>query len=122
MKKEVLELREKMKENGIDVYFVPSGDYHSSEYVNDFFKAREFMSGLTGESGELIVNAEGAYLWTDGRYFLQAETQLAGSEIELMRMAEPGVPTVEEFLEDLAKKNGGYTLGFDGQIVNGARG
>ena len=78
MKKEVLELREKMKENGIDVYFVPSGDYHSSEYVNDFFKAREFMSGLTGESGELIVNAEGAYLWTDGRYFLQAETQLAG--------------------------------------------
>ena len=122
MKKEVLELREKMKANGIDVYFVPSGDYHSSEYVNDFFKAREFMSGLTGESGELIVNAEGAYLWTDGRYFLQAETQLAGSEIELMRMAEPGVPTVEEFLEDLAKKNGGYTLGFDGQIVNGARG
>ena len=98
MKKEVLELREKMKANGVDVYYVPSGDYHSSEYVNDFFKAREFMSGLTGESGELIVDDEGAYLWTDGRYFLQAERQLAGSEIELMRMAEPGVPTVEEFL------------------------
>ena len=104
MKKEVLELREKMKANGVDVYYVPSGDYHSSEYVNDFFKAREFMSGLTGESGELIVADEGAYLWTDGRYFLQAERQLAGSEIELMRMAEPGVPTVEEFLIDLAKK------------------
>lgn len=119
MKKEVLELREKMKANGIDVYYVPSGDYHSSEYVNDFFKAREFMSGLTGESGELIVDDEGAYLWTDGRYFLQAEQQLAGSEIELMRMAEPGVPTVEEFLTDLAKKKGGYTLGFDGKVVPG---
>ena len=119
MKKEVLELREKMKANGVDVYYVPSGDYHSSEYVNDFFKAREFMSGLTGESGELIVDDEGAYLWTDGRYFLQAERQLAGSEIELMRMAEPGVPTVEEFLIDLAKKKGGYTLGFDGKVVPG---
>lgn len=118
MKKEVLELRDKMKENGIDVYYVPSGDYHSSEYVNDFFKAREFMSGLTGESGELIVNSEGAYLWTDGRYFLQAEQQLACSEIQLMRMAEPGVPTVEEFLIDLAKK-GAYTLGFDGKVVPG---
>lgn len=119
MKKEVLELREKMKANGMDVYYVPSGDYHSSEYVNDFFKAREFMSGLTGESGELIVDDEGAYLWTDGRYFLQAEQQLAGSEIQLMRMAEPGVPTVEEFLIDLAKKKGGYTLGFDGKVVPG---
>ncbi len=119
MKKEILELRDKMKENGIDVYYVPSGDYHSSEYVNDFFKAREFMSGLTGESGELIVDDEGAYLWTDGRYFLQAEEQLAGSEIELMRMAEPGVPTVEEFLIDLAKKKNGYTLGFDGKVVPG---
>ena len=122
MKKEVLELRSKMKQNGIDVYYVPSGDYHSSEYVHDFFKAREFMSGLTGESGELIVNEEGAYLWTDGRYFLQAEQQLAGSEIELMRMAEPGVPTVEEFLIDLAKKKNGYTLGFDGKVVPGYMG
>jgi Xaa-Pro aminopeptidase len=122
MKKEVLELRKKMAENGIDVYYVPSGDYHSSEYVNDFFKAREFMSGLTGESGELIVTEDGAYLWTDGRYFLQAETQLAGSEIELMRMAEPGVPTVDEFLKDLAEKKGPYTLGFDGRVVPGANG
>ncbi|MCH4006078.1 MAG: aminopeptidase P family protein [Eubacterium sp.] len=122
MKKEIVELREKMKENGIDVYFVPSGDYHSSEYVNDYFKEREFASGLTGESGELIVDSEGAYLWTDGRYFLQAETQLAGSEIELMRMAEPGVPTVEEFLEDLAKKHKGFTFGYYGRVLNADRG
>ena len=75
--------------------------------MSDYFKEREFMSNLTGESGELVVTKDGAYLWTDGRYFLQAEQQLAGTEIELMRMAEPGVPTVEEFLADLAK-NGGY--------------
>ena len=122
MKKEVLQLREKMQANGIDVYYVPSGDFHSSEYVNDYFKAREFVSGLSGEAGELIVDSEGAYLWTDGRYFLQAETQLAGSDIELMRMAEPGVPTVEEFLVDLAKKKHGYTLGFDGKVLPGSTG
>lgn len=122
MKKEVVELRKKMAENGIDVYYVPSGDFHSSEYVNDYFKAREFMSGLTGESGELIVDDEGAYLWTDGRYFLQAETQLAGSDIQLMRMAEPGVPTVDEFLIDLAKKKPGFVLGFDGRVLPSASG
>lgn len=126
MKKEVLELRNLMKENGIDVYYVPSGDFHSSEYVNDYFKAREFMSGLTGEAGELIVNDEGAYLWTDGRYFLQAEQQLAGTEIELMRMAEPGVPTVEEFLADLVKRHceahpgEKFVLGFDGRVMPGS--
>ena len=126
MKKEILKLRELMKDNGIDVYYVPSGDYHSSEYVNDYFKSREFMSGLTGESGELIVDFDGAYLWTDGRYFLQAETQLAGSEIELMRMAEPGVPTVDEFLADLAKKHSEahpdkpFVLGFDGKVMPGS--
>ena len=126
MKKEILELRELMKKEGMDVYYVPSGDFHASEYVNDYFKAREFMSGLTGEAGELIVTFDGAYLWTDGRYFLQAETQLAGSEIELMRMAEPGVPTVEEFLADLADKHHkanpekAFVLGFDGRVMPGS--
>ena len=94
MKKEIVELRQLMAEKGIDAYYVPSGDFHSSEYVNDYFKARTFMTNLTGESGELIVTQDGAWVWTDGRYFLQAEEQLAGTEIELMRMAEPGVPTV----------------------------
>lgn len=122
MKKEVMQLREKMQANSIDVYYVPSGDFHSSEYVNDYFKTREFVSGLTGEAGELIVTNDGAYIWTDGRYFLQAETQLAGSGIELMRIAEPGVPTVEEFLVALAKKKHGYTLGFDGKVLPGATG
>lgn len=126
MKKEIVELRKLMAEKGIDAYYVPSGDYHSSEYVNDYFKSREFMSNLTGESGELIVTQDGAWLWTDGRYFLQAEQQLAGTGIELMRMAEPGVPTVEEFMTELVRKHNeeepgkSFTLGFDGRVVPGS--
>lgn len=126
MKKEIVELRKLMAEKSIDAYYVPSGDFHSSEYVNDYFKAREFMSNLTGESGELIVTQDGAWLWTDGRYFLQAEQQLAGTEIELMRMAEPGVPTVHEFMTELVRKHNeeepckSFTLGFDGRVVPGS--
>lgn len=124
MKQEITELRKYMAEAGVNAYFVGSADSHSSEYVNDYFKTREFLSGLTGEAGDLIVTQDGAWLWTDGRYFLQAETQLAGSGIELMRMAEPGVPTVNEFLTDLVKKfNEGhsdekYVIGFDGKVVS----
>ena len=116
MKKEIIELQALMKRDGIDVYYVPSGDYHASEYFCEHFRTREYLSGLTGEAGTLVVTAEGAYLWTDSRFFLQAETQLAGSGIELMRMQEPGVPTVEEFLMALADK-GPYTFGFDGRVV-----
>lgn len=128
MKKEIVELRKLMYDNGMDVYYIPSGDFHSSEYVNDYFKAREFMSNLTGEAGDLVVTEDGAWLWTDGRYFLQAETQLEGTGIELMRMAEPGVPTVEEFLTDLVKKfreahgTDEYVIGFDGRVVPAAFG
>ena len=123
MKQEIIELRKLMAEEGMDVYYIPSGDFHSSEYVNDYFKAREFMSNLSGEAGDLLVDADGAWLWTDGRYFLQAEQQLAGTGIELMRMAEPGVPTIEEFLTDMVKKAAEadpektYTIGFDGRVV-----
>ncbi|MBR0373264.1 MAG: M24 family metallopeptidase [Mogibacterium sp.] len=118
MKKEIVELQALMKRDGIDVYYVPSGDFHASEYFCEYFRTREFLSGLTGEAGTLVVTAEDAYLWTDSRVFLQAEAQLAGSGIELMRMQEPGVPTIEEFLTALADKSP-YTLGFDGRVVPG---
>lgn len=123
MKKEVVELRKIMAEEGVDAYYMPSGDYHNSEYVNDYFKSREFVSGLTGEAGELIVTQDGAWLWTDGRFFLQADQQLAGSGIELMKMGEPGVPAVKEFMTDLVKKHNetdadtDYVFGFDGRVV-----
>lgn len=119
MSKEIQErihmLRLAMKENGVDAYMVPTTDFHGSEYVNEYFKCREYLSGFTGSAGTLLVTEDFAGLWTDGRYFLQAEAQLAGSGIELMRQREEGVPTIAEYLErNLPALS---TLGFDGRIV-----
>ena len=117
MKKEIVELRKLMASDGIDAYYVPSGDFHGSEYVNAFFRTRAFLSGFTGSAGDLLVTAAGAWLWTDGRYFLQAAKQLEGSGIELMKMGEEGVPAIEEFLITEAAKQDGYVIGFDGRVV-----
>ena len=117
MKKEILELRKLMASDGIDAYYVPSGDFHGSEYVNAFFRTRAFLSGFTGSAGDLLVTADRALLWTDGRYFLQAAKQLEGSGIELMKMGEEGVPAIEEFLLNEAGERDGYVVGFDGRVV-----
>ena len=91
-------LRNLMQQDGIDYYYIPTNDFHGSEYVADYFKCREYMSGFTGSAGSLLVSATEAGLWTDGRYFLQAEAQLAGSGITLYRMGEPGVPKIFEYI------------------------
>ncbi len=117
MKKELEQLRERMSDNDIDVYFVPSGDEHNSEFVHDRFRCVEFLTGFTGEAAELVVTKDGAYLWTDGRFFLQAEDELAGTGVQLMRSGTSEVPTTAEFLVDLAAETP-YTLGFDGKVVN----
>jgi len=108
-------LRALMRENGIDAYMIPSDDFHGSEYVGDYFKCREFVTGFTGSAGTALILSDEAYLWTDGRYFLQAEDQLQGTGITLMKIGQEGVPTVEEFLEK--KLDAGQTLGFDGRCV-----
>ena len=119
MKKEIDGLRKLMAEEGIDAYFVPSGDFHGSEYVNAFFRTRAFLSGFTGSAGELLVTAEGAWLWTDGRYFLQAARQLEGSGIKLMKMGEEGVPVIGDFIQELAEASEKeYVIGFDGRVVS----
>lgn len=111
-------LRGEMRKKNLSAYIVPTEDFHCSEYVGDYFKAREYMSGFTGSAGTLLVMQEGAFLWTDGRYFLQAQDQLAGSGIELMKSGQPEVPTLPEFLgEHLGK---GAVVGFDGRTVTGA--
>ncbi len=115
IKERIAKLQELMKERGIDYYIVPSDDYHSSEYVHEYFKCREFLSGFTGSAGTLIVGADSAGLWTDGRYFLQAEQQLCGSGIILYRSGEKGVPTITEYLAG-ALCDGGV-LGFDGRVL-----
>ena len=109
-------LRAEMKKRGISAYVVVTDDFHASEYVGTHFKAREFLSGFTGSAGTLVVLPDSAALWTDGRYFLQASQQLAGSGIELMRMGEPGVPEIADFLRDHVAENG--FIGFDSRTVS----
>lgn len=114
MRRQIEELRQRMREMSIDICVIPTADPHGSEYVNDHFKVREFMSGFTGSAGTLVVTADFAGLWTDGRYFLQAKEELSGSGIELMRMGAEGVPSVTEYVKGLPLS---MSVGFDGRVV-----
>lgn len=115
MKREIERLISCMRERGIFACIIPTDDFHGSEYVSAHFKLREYLSGFTGSAGTLLVTLEGAFLWTDGRYFLQAERELSGSEITLMRDGERGVPSIFRFLsEKIPAKS---RLGFDGRIL-----
>ena len=109
-------LRALMKEKKIDLYFIPSDYDHMSEYVADHYRCRAYISGFTGSAGMVIVTQEEAGLWTDGRYFVQAENQLKGSGIKLFKMRQEGVPTIHEYMRDNLPENG--ILGFDGKVVN----
>lgn len=109
-------LRKEMAKRNISIYVVPTADFHESEYVGEHFKARKFITGFTGSAGTAVITMEEAGLWTDGRYFVQAEKQLQGSTVTLYRMGEEGVPTVNEFIEQKLKEGG--TIGFDGRVVN----
>lgn len=111
----IAKLRLLMKERKISAYIVSSPDYHQSEYVAEYFKARHFMSAFTGYVGTLAVTADESALWTDGRYFTQAELQLNNSEVKLQKMGEPGVPTVAEYLSERLGEGG--TLAFDGRTI-----
>ena len=113
-------LRHKMRSCGVDYYMIPTADFHSSEYVNDYFKVREYFSNFTGSNGTLLVWQEGAGLWTDGRYFIQAQKELAGTGIELFRMMEEGVPDIATFLSE--QMADGQTLGFDGRVITASEG
>lgn len=115
MKREIERLISCMRERGIFACIIPTDDFHGSEYVSAHFKLREYLSGFTGSAGTLLVTLEGAFLWTDGRYFLQAERELSDSEITLMRDGERGVPSIFRFLsEKIPAKS---RLGFDGRIL-----
>lgn len=116
--KQIDELRGLMSARGIYAYIVPTDDFHGSEYVGAHFKLREYLSGFTGSAGTLVVTPDEAALWTDGRYFIQAERELSGSGIGLMRMGEPQTLTIEQFLLDKMPENS--ALGFDGRVVSAA--
>ena len=112
----ITELRRLMAEKNIDVYMITSADFHQSEYVGGYFRARAFMTGFTGSAGTAVITQTEAGLWTDGRYFIQAEQQLANSEVKLFKMEQPGVPTVAQYLDQVLPENG--TLGFDGRSIS----
>lgn len=111
-------LRVQMRRRRLAAYIVPTEDFHSSEYVGDYFKAREYLSGFTGSAGTLLIEADRAALWTDGRYFLQAQEQLTDSGITLMKSGQPGVPTLFDYLGEALSD--GDAVGFDGRCVTGA--
>lgn len=112
----VSKLRGLMEQNRIDIYMIPTADYHNSEYVGEHFKERAFITGFTGSAGTATIMKNEAGLWTDGRYFLQAEEQLKGSGVELYKMGQPGVPTISEFIEQNLPDGG--VLAFDGRSVS----
>ena len=114
------ELRAKMEEVGINVCLIPTSDCHNSEYVSEHFKVREYFSGFTGSAGELLVSGSEAVLFTDSRYFLQAQEELKESTVRLMKMGEPGVPNEDDYIFSLLKE--GETLGFDGRLISSFRG
>ncbi|MBQ8815010.1 MAG: aminopeptidase P family protein [Lachnospiraceae bacterium] len=118
--KRLTALRAEMKKRGIDAYLIPTADFHQSEYVGGYFTCRKYMTGFTGSAGTALIMPDKAILWTDGRYFIQADKELKGSTVELYRMGEEGVPTISKFLEDYLHE--GSCLGFDGRVMDSRQG
>lgn len=108
-------LRSLMEKRKIDIYIVPTADFHQSEYVGEHFKAREFITGFTGSAGTAVITLTEAGLWTDARYFIQAAGQLEGTSVTLWKMGEPEVPTIEEYVKETLPEGG--NIGFDGRTV-----
>ena len=108
----IKEIRERMAEDEIDMYLIDDADPYCSEYVDDYYKLRTYISGFTGSNGKLLITKDGAYLWTDGRYFTQAKIELK-SNAKLMEMGREGVPTLQDFIVDM-----GGSLGFDEDNIN----
>lgn len=114
------EVRRIMKREGVSVYMVCTGDYHMSEYAGEYFGEREYLSGFTGSAGTLVVSLKDAALFTDGRYYVQAQKELQGTGIKLMKSGMAGVPTVKEYCVEAVEKCG--ALGMDGRTVSAAMG
>lgn len=114
------DLRKVMKEEDIQCYIIPTSDYHDSEYVSEHFMIRKYFSGFTGSAGTLVVWRDRAALFTDGRYFIQAERELKGSGITLMKMGEPKVPTIRDYVEQELCE--GENIGFDGRVMTAEEG
>lgn len=114
-REQIIKIQNILKERNLYGYIAFSSDYHGSEYIVDYFKTRQFLSGFTGSAGTLLITQDSAYLWTDGRYFIQAEQQLKNTGIILMKMRQKGVPTLIDFLKEHTKGND--VVAFDGKVA-----
>jgi Xaa-Pro aminopeptidase len=116
IKEKLQELRSMMKKSGVDAYIIPSSDPHQSEYVAPRWKTREWISGFTGSAGTVVVTNKKAGLWTDGRYFIQAEEELKDTGITLFKMGLPETPDYKVWISKELKKNG--KVGFDASVMS----
>ena len=115
IKERIANLRKMMATAGIDVYYIPMSDCHNSEYVAAHFKCIGFITGFTGSAGHVIITPEDAWLFADGRYYIQAANQLEGSGVTLMKWGQPDVPDPGDFV---VETSAGKVLGFDGSVVS----
>ncbi|APF17807.1 peptidase M24 [Caldithrix abyssi DSM 13497] len=116
IKERINKLRELMRKNKIDAYVVLSTDPHASEYVPALWQRRAWLSGFDGSAGDVVVTMKKAGLWTDSRYFLQAEQQLQGTGIDLYKAGLPETPDMLTFLKQ--ELNEGQTVGIDPRVIS----
>lgn len=116
MKDNLKALRLLMKRHGVEAYLVPSTDPHQSEYVPEFWKRRQFITGFTGSAGDALITLDQAGLWTDSRYYLQAERELKGSGFILFEGGMPGVPSWQEWIA--RELSAGRSFGLDPKLVS----
>ncbi len=109
-------LRHQLLEHQLDAFVIPGTDPHQSEYPAPRWAARAWMSGFTGSAGTLVVTLHEARLWTDSRYFLQAEEELAGTGIQLMKLKTPHTPEYVDWLADHLLD--GQAVGVDGRVFS----
>ena len=110
------EIQQKMKDADLSVLVIPSADPHQSEYVAPYWKSRTFATAFTGSAGTALVTLDEGYLWTDGRYFIQAQKQIQNTGFQLMKMGIPGYPTITEWIQEHVES--GDRIGFDGRVVS----
>lgn len=110
------EIRNLMEKNNIDFYLVPSKDPHGSEYLPDFYKEREFVTGFTGSQGTAVITNEDAYLWTDGRYYIQAAKEIKDFGFKLKKQGQAGVLNYDAWIVENIKE--GMTLGINAEYFS----
>ncbi|MCK4557921.1 MAG: aminopeptidase P family N-terminal domain-containing protein, partial [Candidatus Aminicenantes bacterium] len=116
MKNKIEAVRKLMKDSGVDAYLVQSSDPHQSEYVPEFWQRRKFICDFTGSAGDVVITQKKAALWTDSRYFIQAEQQLDEKVFTLFKMGMPDVPNFDDWL--ILELRKGEAAGLDPQVIS----